>query len=117
MTWQFYLGLVLGLLAGGLIGFAVGRLLAVNARVAVAEEKIEAADAKADEGRDIIGDNLREKTNAAATMPAGDLKNALNTTFDDDPGAPPDLAVRDAATGGNGAGVDFGSIEPGKPAK
>lgn len=87
MTWLEALYLILGLLSGGGIGFAIGRYVvpAPDNTGARAIEKEDAADAKADAARQKIDDDLAAKIEETRQADAKELADALNKDFSDPP--------------------------------
>lgn len=91
MTWQFYLGVALGLLSGAFVGFVVGRLLHAQSTASASVEKIEKIDATAEAQRKQIDDEILTRWKAAQEMRAKELGDALDKDL---PSVVPDGLVR-----------------------
>lgn len=92
MPWQFFLGLGLGAVAFGAVGFALGRLSAPAAEPARAIEREDAADARADAARKELDDDLRARVEETIRADGKELRDAMENDFDDM--LPPDRRVR-----------------------
>ncbi len=73
--------LVVGVLAGGGIGFALGRLTASTPAIARAVEREDAADAQADRDRQAVQDDLAERLDETRRADAEELKRLLDADF------------------------------------
>ncbi len=81
MPWQFYLGLILGIPMGGIVGFVFGRLRAGVAVQVRAVAKEDAIDDQAEKDRKQIEDDLSARIDETGRADARKLKELLDADF------------------------------------
>lgn len=88
MPATFWIGFVCGGAVCGAIGFLIGRVMNASGAAETAAAKVEAADAKADEAREAVEQDLKAVIDE--TMKAGgkELEDALNNDFSLPPNHP-----------------------------
>lgn len=94
MPWQFYLGLALGSLPGGLIGYLVGGIARASKARDEALKAVEEADAKADKQRESIEEGLNRVLDETRKADGKELEDALNEDFSRPPALPGDHPLR-----------------------
>ncbi len=82
MPWSFWLGLALGVLAFGPLGFILGKAVGGQTEAPRNNEKEDAVDHAADKERADIEADLQNRIEETLTSDAKDLVDALNRDFD-----------------------------------
>jgi hypothetical protein len=81
MPWQFWLGLVLGSIAFGPLGFIIGRAVGPAGEAPRTIAREDAADERADRERSEIEAELQQRIEQTLKADAEELRDALNNDF------------------------------------